>query len=294
MAKRPKEGRGRHPQVRANEPRTTGAPLEPRAGHKASRWERFVKWLNPASREEVEEDRVLNESHDRSEVRWQERAPKAMAAHRQGADLEESNQFDGSALFVEMRKLQSKHEALEDRLNRLQAQVNQLGSAVDDVYYGHHRPKQQPEVDRQDPVKTHPPNSTPPKADHASASHGNANVRLDSLERAVTDSLQASDLGSLEVDELRRTVQRQLGGAQIDLQLLGRQRQDGWQMLLLFSPQSHEGVLLVSPGELVDTEVAQYFEGEYGRRIRSCRMPALVRREGSGLTLVRKGRVEIS
>jgi len=290
MGKRPKEGKGKGPQARANEPRVTRSVLEPGAGHKASLWEKFVAWLSPAG--QGEEGQLLNENHDRSEDRRQGQAPTTITAPRQVPNREEQNQFDVPALFVDLRKLQSKHEALEGRFNRLQEQVNRLESTTDDFYYGRAK---QPEVDPpQSTIKAGSPISTPSKGSSPSAKIGNANVRLDSLERAVTDALRSSDLGSLEGDDLRRNVQLQLGGAQIDLQLLGRQRQDGWQMLLLFSPQSQEGVLLVSPGELVDPEVAQYFEGEYGRRIRSCRMPALVRREGNGLTVMRKGRVEIS
>ena len=292
MGKGSREGRRKDPKVRTNEPKVRGAALKPGAGHKASWWKIFFEWLNPAV--QVEEGQLLNEDHDRSEDRGQEQALKEMTARWQGSDKEERSQLDVSALFVDMRKLQSKHEVLEGRFNRLQEHVNRLESTVDDFYYGHRRTKEPEAEPPKNTIKNHSPVSSQPRGSNPLANPGNADVRLDSLERAVLNALRSSDLGSLEGDELRKDVQLQLNGTQIDLQLLGRQRQDGWQMLLLFSPQSQEGVLLVSPGELVDTEVAQYFEGEYGRRIRSCRLPALVRREGNGLTVVRKGQVEIS
>jgi hypothetical protein len=259
-----------------------------------------VQWLRSLFSPRPDEGEPLNETHDRAEDRY-----------RSSGEETESNPPSASAgqsrhvhdLFREVQQLRQKNESLENRVKRLEEQTERLESKVDELYYGPRSTRESEPVSSRKPFHSGgsssfspsvPPRSSPPLPKWAESSSPSGSIRLESLEQAVTETLRNLELGHLGSDELLRTVQSRLDGAQIEIQPLGRQSQDGWQMLALLIPQSQEGVLLVSPGELVDSDVAQYFEGEYGRRIRSCRMPARVQREGSGFSVLRKGRVEIS
>jgi hypothetical protein len=292
MSKRAKN-RGNNGGGKPPEPEVIAAPRVSGAGHRATLLERISGFLNPGSRQHGE-DRVLNEVHDRSEDRFRERPQADRAGLRRDPGMEEKKTTDVSDLFVEIHKLRSRHDHLERNLSQLQGRVDQLESFREEFYYGRPEPRRAaPEPPGPLAIES-PPVVSKPKWASSQPQPVSSDLGLDALERAVTEALRISDLGRLGSDELGRHVQSQLGGAQISPQLLGRQRQDGWQMLFLSSPQSQDGVLLVSPGELMDAEVAQYFEGEYGRRIRGCRLPALVRREGNGFVVLRKGQVDIS
>jgi hypothetical protein len=270
--------------------------MEPRANYARSRRERFVAWLRSVFRRE--DGKWLNETHDRSEDRRQRDIGGEMLKDRPPNTVSSTQGNHMDRLFPEVQELRRKNEFLEARVGRLEERTQQLESQIDDLYgpqlnrdFGSSRVRK-PSYDGNSSAP--PRSSASPLPTWAESSARSGSVRLESLEQAVTETLQDLELGHLGSTELLRTVQSRLGGAQIEMQLLGRQRHDGWQMLVLLIPQSQEGVLLVSPGELVYSDVAQYFEGEFGRRIRSCRMPAAVKREGSSLSVVRKGRIEIS
>ena len=67
-----------------------------------------------------------------------------------------------------------------------------------------------------------------------------------------------------------------------------------WQIAALLLPSTGQGLAVVSPGGLADSEIMKFFEVDFGRRIFACTQPARVVRSGQQISVSRKGRVESS
>lgn len=119
-------------------------------------------------------------------------------------------------------------------------------------------------------------------------------VDLQTLNEAICRFL-AQESGSWEIEQLVQSVQRSSdGNAPIEIQHLGSYSSGEWRLVALWPQRSQEGLALVSSGELVDDDIAKYFEVSFGRRIIACKQPARVSRSGSEVTVLQRGRVESS
>jgi hypothetical protein len=116
---------------------------------------------------------------------------------------------------------------------------------------------------------------------------------IDAVEQAVNRALDEAYQGGLDLESLVQRIQS-ASRVKLDLEFLGPHSQSEWRMVILWSGGENEGLVLVSRGELVDSEITPYFEGEFGRRIISCRRPARVVRRGGQVGVSRKGLVENS
>lgn len=118
-------------------------------------------------------------------------------------------------------------------------------------------------------------------------------VDLQTLNEAICRFL-ARESGSWEIEQLIQSLQRSSDGtAPIEIQHLGSYSSGEWRLVALW-PQRSQGLVLVSAGELVDDDIARYFDVSFGRRIITCRQPARVSRNGNEVTVLQKGKVESS
>ena len=119
-------------------------------------------------------------------------------------------------------------------------------------------------------------------------------IDLANLNQAVCRFL-SEESGGWEIDRLVQSVQHSsAGNAPIKVEHFGPYSSSEWRLVALWPQSSREGLVLVSSGELVDDEIAKYFDVGFGRRIIACKQPARVSRSGSEITVLSRGRVESS
>ena len=119
-------------------------------------------------------------------------------------------------------------------------------------------------------------------------------VTLHALEEAICRFL-STEQGNWDVDRLLDSVQHSSGSSiSPNVEHLGPHAFGEWRLVALWPQNSQQGLVLVSSGELVDDDVARYFDVSYGRRVIGCRQPARVSRSGGVVSVLRKGKVESS
>ena len=279
------------------------------SGHKSSPFERVIqrvkRWFGPLP--DDADDEPINAKHDLASQRLSEREllqePEwSHTDQRQGPEPASRSPLNTlpdntppdmrvtMALFrTAIKALNTKIEGLDRRLALLEDPVSDSTVSNDwrDVSNSTNETRGK-----------YNPSSPERKGGTAYASRERqvAAVRaenIDAVEQAVCRALDEVHQGAFDLESLVQRIQS-ASSCKLDLEFLGPHSQNEWRMVILWSGGESEGLVLVSRGELVDSEITQYFEGEFGRRIISCRRPARVVRRGGQVGVSRKGLVENS
>lgn len=192
-----------------------------------------------------------------------------------------------------------KLQNFEDAFRALVKKVNDIDGRLAELEQERYYPPNPKSVEERRPVAgalASPPPRRPAPAyntNQESRSHP-ASIDLSSLSQAVCRFL-ADQIGGWEIERLVQSVQRSMDGSvSIDVEHLVPHSSGEWRLVALWPQRSQEGLVLVSSGELVDDDIAKYFEVSFGRRIIACKQPARVSRSGNEVTVLQKGRVESS
>ncbi|MEO6191676.1 MAG: hypothetical protein ABIS20_01585 [Thermoanaerobaculia bacterium] len=118
---------------------------------------------------------------------------------------------------------------------------------------------------------------------------------IDTLDRSICQALADQTSTGLEIESLLADLRSGTPDVPLVVEYVGQRIGNRWQIAVFVLP-SNQGLAVVSPGGLADSEVSTFFEVDYGRRIFACIQPARVERSGTGkeFTVRRKGRVESS
>ena len=185
-------------------------------------------------------------------------------------------------------------EALRALAKKVDGSDSRLAELERQLYYS---PNPKPMEERR-PVAAAP--ASPPKRPapthntYRESQSRPSSSNLSSLSQAVCRFL-ADQTGSWEIERLVQSVRGSMdGNASIDVEHLVPYSSGEWRLVALWPQRSQEGLVLVSSHELVDDDIARYFDVSYGRRIIACKQPARVSRSGNEVTVLQKGKVESS
>jgi len=263
-------------------------PVKPRAAVRPNWWRRMLRKVFPTSRAELV---LLNDIPNLGENPPKPKSP---------SDTSES---------ASVLELQERVEAIDrslKELSKLSERVNTLYGIVDSL---------RKEVLGRKPAEDEDPNRLPKRnyddlsaslADTSSTQRGGSQPNpvpnrflaseptIETLDHALCQALAAQTSAKVEIDALLADIRNQIGDVRIDVEYFGQRVTGQWQIAALLLPSTGQGLAIVSPGGLADSEVMSFFEVDLGRRIFSCIQPARVARAGNQLSVLRKGRVDNS
>lgn len=239
----------------------------------------------------VEDAQPFNETHDRRD--YPERPQEEFGSLiTQTQPSQVSRGSSGNTPSADLIILKDAYKALAKKVNEIDARLTEFER---ERYYSTNSKTMREGEHRAEALAPPPPTRlTPPYDSYQESRAHPAPIDLSALNQAVCRFL-AQESGSWEIEQLVRSVQRSSdGNTPIEVQHLGSYSSGEWRLVALWPQRSQEGLVLVSSGELVDDDIAKYFEVSFGRRIIACKQPARVSRGGSEVTVLQKGRVESS
>jgi hypothetical protein len=285
---------GQKGQRRVSKEEAPAIPLmRARVAIRRSLWQRFWDLVLNIDGPTASEPMLLNPGHDLGENRS---SPNSFTADS-ASILKLRERVDAMEVSLrELFKLSERVNALDETIYRLCKKVTSQEFSSDENL--DRTPKRNYD-DFSHPISPPIPPSPPPSRGQqpAPAAPNRAfasepTVEIETLARAVEKALAGQTSAGLEIESLLAGIRDQVG--RIDVEYIGQRVTGQWQIAALVLPSTGEGLAIVSPGGLADSEVMNFFEVDFGRRIFACIQAARVVRSGQQISVSRKGRVESS
>jgi hypothetical protein len=259
-----------------------------------------VFWLRK-KRTDKREAWLLNETHDRRDPpsKPQEEFGSSLITQTPPAPPSQASPMSMSSenapWAAEIQIIKDAFRSLAKKVEGFESRLAELEQERHDRYYSQN-PKP---IEERKPLAADPASPSPRRPAQGYNTYRESQSRpsaidLSSLSQAVCRFL-ADQTGSWEIERLIQSVQRSMdGNASIEVEHLVPYSSGEWRLVALWPQRLQEGLVLVSSGELVDDDIARYFDVSYGRRIIACKQPARVSRNGNEVTVLQKGKVESS
>ncbi len=242
----------------------------------------------------------LNETHDRRD--YSKKPPEEVGSLITQAQPSQKSGSSENAPWAELKILRAAYKSLEKKINEIDARLAEFER--ERYYPTSSKPLQERRPSAGGPAS--PPPRRPAPADDTYPAYDTyekpqsshpypSSIDLSNISQAVCRFL-ADQTGGWEVERLVQSVRGSMGGnSSINVEHLVPHSSGEWRLVALWPQNSQEGLVLVSSGELVDDDIARYFDVGFGRRIIGCRQPARVSHSSGGeIMVLQKGRVESS
>jgi hypothetical protein len=284
------KGNGEHKgaKVSKRDPAPPPAPVQSWVAIKPSGWQRFKSFLKKTFNSSSPKLMLLNDIPHLGK----DQGPAAPLDSASLLKLEE--RVNTMELAIQkLSELQNRVDTLVEKLEKLRQEVLNRKFSGDE----------NPDLKRNygDPVRpsenlpprssAHLGGSTPKPAPKRSSA---SEPTFEALERALCQAMAGQTSTGLEIDTLLTDIRDQMGDVWIDVEYIGQRVTGQWHIAALFLPSTGQGLAIVNPNGLVDSEIMNFFEADIGRRVFACIQPARVARSGKQISVLRKGRVDSS